>query len=408
VFDVDLYQQVLGLSDPWKVVEVRLDMGSTAIHIHVQHGEGCRWKCPKCEQQLSCYDHAEERTWRHLNTCQFQTLVHARIPRVKCPEHGVVQVAVPWAEPHGRFTILMERFVIEVLQACQTVKGACQLLGISWDQAWHVMERAVARGMTRKEQLPAARIGIDEKAFAKGHSYLTIASDIDRGTVEFVTEGREKASLQRFFDSRTPAQLDGIEAIAMDMWEPYVQATLEAVPLARKKIVFDRFHIMQHMTRAVDTVRKREHRGLLQQGDDRLKRTKYLWLSSEENVGDSRRPFFEQLQASDLKTARAWAIKENLRNLWTYATPGWAQRFFDRWKSWAVRSRLAPVVAVARMISRKLENVTSYCRHPITNAVAEGLNSKIMAIKRRAGGFRNIENFKTVIYFHCGGLRLYP
>jgi len=408
VFDVDLYQQVLGLSDPWKVVDVRLDMESTAIHIHVQHGDGVRWKCPKCEQQLSCYDHAEERTWRHLNTCQFQTLVHARIPRVKCPEHGVVQVGVPWAEPHGRFTILMERFVIEVLQACQTIKGACQLVGISWDQAWHVMERAVARGRARKEAIPAARIGIDEKAFAKGHSYLTIASDIDRGSVEFVTEGREKASLQRFFASRTPAQLDGIQAIAMDMWEPYVQATLEAVPLAREKIVFDRFHIMQHMTRAVDTVRKREHRGLLQHGDERLKKTKYLWLSSEENVSDSRRPFFEQLQASDLKTARAWAIKENLRNLWSYATPGWAKRFFDRWRSWAVRSRLAPVVAVARMLSRKLDNVVSYCRHPVTNAVAEGLNSKIMAIKRRAGGFRNIENFKTVIYFHCGGLRLYP
>ncbi len=192
----------------------------------------------------------------------------------------------------------------------------------------------------------------------------------------------------------------------MDMWEPYVQATLEAVPLAREMIVFDRFHTMQHMTRAVDTVRKREHWGLLQHGDDRLKRTKYLWLSSKENIGDSRRPVFEQLQASDLKTARAWAIKENLRNLWSYATPGWAKRFFGRWRSWAVRSRLAPVVAVARMISRKLENVISYCRHPITNAVAEGLNSKIMAIKRRAGGFRNIENFKIVIYFHCGGLRL--
>jgi transposase len=192
------------------------------------------------------------------------------------------------------------------------------------------------------------------------------------------------------------------------MWEPYVQATLEAVPLAREKIVFDRFHIMQHMTKAVDTVRKREHRGLLQHGNERLKRTKYPWLSSEENVGDSRRPFFEQLQASDLKTARAWAIKENLRNLWSYTTTGWAKRFFDRWRSWAVRSRLAPVVAVARMISRKLDNVISYCRHPVTNAVAEGLNSKIMAIKRRAGGFRNIENFRTVIYFHCGGLRLYP
>jgi hypothetical protein len=113
------------------------------------------------------------------------------------------------------------------------------------------------------------------------------------------------------------------------------------------------------MTRAVDTVGKREHRGLLQHGDNRLKRTKYLWLYSEENVGESRRPFFEQVQASDLKTGRAWAIKENLRNLWSYTTPGWAKRFLDRWRSWTARSRLAPVVAVARMISRKLDNVIS-------------------------------------------------
>ena len=110
---------------------------------------------------MACYDHAPERQWRHLNTCQFHTLVHARVPRVQCPEHGVVQVKVPWAEPHGRFTLLMERFVIDVLQACQTVKGACSLVGISWDQAWHVLERAVDRGLARKDAGTIARIGID-------------------------------------------------------------------------------------------------------------------------------------------------------------------------------------------------------------------------------------------------------
>ena len=127
-----------GLSAPWQVTDVRLDVEATEIHVHVDHPEGCRWTCPKCSRELGCYDHAPERQWRHLNTCQFHTLVHARIPRVECPEHGVVQVKVPWAEPHGRFTLLMERFVIDVLQACQTVKGACALVGISWDQAWHV------------------------------------------------------------------------------------------------------------------------------------------------------------------------------------------------------------------------------------------------------------------------------
>ena len=173
----------------------------------------------------------------------------------------MVQVAVPWAQEHGRFTLLMERMIIQALLACQTTKGACELLRISWDQAWHVLERAVARGQARKEAVVSPRIGVDEKAFRKGHSYMTVDNDIDRGTVEFVTEDREKASLQRYFAGLTDEQRQGIEAVAMDMWDPYVQATLEALPLAKGKIVYDRFHIMQHMTRAVDHVRKAENKG---------------------------------------------------------------------------------------------------------------------------------------------------
>ena len=302
----------------------------------------------------------------------------------------------------------MERFVIDVLHACQTVKGACTLGGINWDQAWHVLERAVARGLARKQASVITCIGVGEKAFRKGHRYLTIVNDVDRGTVEFVAEGRDKASLSAFHESRTPEQLAGIEAVAMDMWEPFVQATREAVPLASSKIVFDRFHVMQHMTEAVDVVRRRENRLLIAEDDGRLKGTKYLWISSKENVHPKRQAEFRVLRGSDLRAARAWGIKENLRHLWSFRVEGWARRFFSQWNGWAMRSRLEPIKAVARMINRRLDNMITHCRHQLTNAVAEGLNSKIMAIKRRAGGYRNGVHFKDVIYFYCGGLRLYP
>jgi transposase len=406
--DVQLYEQILGLSKPWSVGNVELNLDEGRVNIHVAHPSGVKWQCPHCQRELSCYDHSPERTWRHLDTCQLQTLLHARIPRVKCPEHGVVQVAVAWAEGSGRFTLLMERFVIQALLACQTTQGACDLLRISWDQAWHVAQRAVARGQARKEAVVTPQIGVDEKAFRRGHSYMTVVNDIERGTVEYVTEDRDKASLQRYFGKLTDEQRQGIKAVAMDMWEPYVQATKEALPMANEKIVFDRFHIMQHMTKAVDQVRKAENRQLSSEGDERLKKTKYLWLTTEENLTEKQRPAFAALKTSDLKTARAWGIKENLRNLWTYATPGWAKRFFKEWYGWATRSRLEPVKKVAAMIERRLENVITYCKHFVTNAVAEGLNSKIMSIKRRAGGFRNPANFKTAIYFHCGGLSLHP
>jgi transposase len=404
----ELYQQILGLASPWKVVDVRLEVESQAVHIFLEHDSESSFRCPKCDREYGCYDHAPGRTWRHLNTCQFQTLVHASVPRVHCEEHGVVQVQVPWAEPHGRFTMLMERFVIDVLLACQTVTGACQLLNISWDQAWHVMDRAVKRGMLRKEAIPSRLLGVDEKAFRKGHRYLTIVNDIERGTVEFISENREKASLGEFYKSRTPEQLRAIDAIAMDMWEPYVQATLEWLPLGKDKIVFDRFHIMKRANEGLDKVRKEEHRALMALGSKTLGKTKYLWLYGEENIPEHRQEEFDALKASSLKTARAWSIKETLRGLWSYKSVHWARRFFASWKKWVDRCQLEPLKRVCAMIHERLDNVLTYCKHPITNGVAEGLNSKIMSIKRRAGGFRNVENFKTAIYFHCGGLSLYP
>ena len=183
--------------------------------------------CPHCTKTLPLYDHAEARTWRHLDSCQFQTHLHARIPRVVCGEHGVVQVTVPWAEPRSRFTLLFERLAIDVLGQC-SVTGATRILRLSWDEAWGIMERAVTRGRQRKARKVVPRIGVDEKAAAKGHTYLTLVCDLDEGTVEHIAEDRTPESLDGYYAGLTQTQRDGIEAVAMDMWEPYIQATGES------------------------------------------------------------------------------------------------------------------------------------------------------------------------------------
>jgi transposase len=146
-----------------------------------------------------------------------QTILKARIPRVDCPEHGVVQIIVPWAEPRSRFTAMMERWIIEVLQQCATVSGACRLLHLPWDAVFGVMERAVKRGQSRKGPLSVRRVGVDEKAFRKGHSYTTIVSDIDRSTIEYMADERTRASLAGFYEALTPDQREQIQAVAMDM-----------------------------------------------------------------------------------------------------------------------------------------------------------------------------------------------
>jgi transposase len=406
--DIDLYRQVLGLDKPWAVGRVDLDVAGKRVDIWVEHESGTVWSCPQCGRELSCRDHAEERVWRHLDTCQFQTHLHARIPRVDCPEHGVVQVRVPWAEARSRFTLLMERLVIDVLTQCATVSGACRLLGLSWDEAWGVMERAVARGRRRKQAKVIPRLGVDEKAFRKGHDYMTVVCDLDAASVEYVAEDRTTESLEGYWKGLTQAQLEGIESVSMDMWPAYIGATLSQVPGAQGKIVFDRFHIMQHMNAAVDAVRKQEHKEMLARKDDTLKGTLHVWRYARENLPDRYRATFAWLRRLNLKVGRAWAIKESLRALWDYSSLGWAKRFFAKWFWWATHSRLEPVREVAHLLKRHLHNILTYCKLRVTNAVAEGLNSKIMAIKRRACGYRNKEHFKIAIYFFCGKLDLYP
>jgi transposase len=408
VQDTKLFETILGLRAPWHIARVELNTNEQRVDLWLDH-DPTRWPCPECGELLPGFDHAEARIWRHLDTCQFQTHVHAEIPRVECPTHGVKQVRVPWAEPRSRFTLLMERLVIDLIQQCSTVTGACRIARISWDEAWGVMTRAVARGRSRKVAQPIPYIGVDEKAFRKGHRYHTIVCDLKRSTVEFVAEDRETKSLAAYYESLTDDQRTALQAVAMDMWEPYIGATRDGLPDGDAKIVFDRFHIMREMTKAVDTVRKHEHRQFLGDGDDSpLTGTKYLWLFSDERRPERHAEAFATLQALNLKVGRAWAIKEALRTLWTYRQRAAVHRFFSRWYAWAVRSRLTAVKKVAATLKRHLDGVLRFVKHPITNGVAEGLNSKIMSIKRKAGGFRNPSNFTTAIYFHCGGLDLYP
>ena len=406
--DIDLYGQILGLQAPWSVKQVELDVAKGRVDIWLEHEAGERWRCVQCARELPCRDHAEERVWRHLDTCQFGTYVHARVPRVDCPEHGVAQVSVPWATARSRFTLLMERWAIDVLKQCATIEGARVLLRLSWDELWGIMHRAVARGRARKQARVIPVIGVDEKAFRKGHSYMTVVCDGQQGCVEYVAAERTEESLAGYWRSLSAEQRAGIEAVVMDMWPAYINATEAHVPQAHHKIVFDRFHLMMHMGKAVDTVRKQENRELLAQDDERLKGTKYLWLYSKENLPEWRRKEFKLLFRQQLKVARAWALKEALRRLWDYHSEGWARRYFQRWYFWATHARLPAIRDVARTFKSHLDNIVTYCRHRVTNAVAEGLNSKIMAIKRRACGYRNPEHFKTAIYFFCGGLDLYP
>ena len=197
-----------------------------------------------------------------------------------------------------------------------------------------------------------------------------------------------------------------IEAVAVDMWEPFMNSIRAKVPEA--EMVHDKFHVVKHLNEAVDKVRRGEHKELMAAGDETLKGTRQMWLFNARNLSEEQTASFASLRDSGLKVARAWAAKELFSTLWTYRYKGAARRFFRDWYSWVSRSRLKPLIKVAKMLKKHLENILTYLRHPITNAVTEGLNSKIQMIKSNARGFRSFENYRTRILFFCGKLSLYP
>ncbi len=306
---------------------------------------------------------------------QFKTMLHAAVPRAKCSEHGVKQASVPWAEANSRFTLLFERFAIDVLLATQNVKGARSILRTGWEQTWNILRRDVERGQLRKKNLPMPRIDIEEKSFAKGQSYFTLLYDLDRSTVEVIREGCDMEVASGCFSQLSRCQIDSVEAIAMDMSAAFAKSAKANIPLAEAKIVHDRFHVMKLATETVDKLRRQEHRDLKKEDNTRLTGTQLLWIKSQENLSEKQQTLFNEVYTQQLKTGKAWAYKEMLRDLWHHETASEATVYFNDWYRSVIHTKLAAMKKVARTIKERLADLVSNCRHGITHAVAEGINS---------------------------------
>jgi len=403
----ELYRQILGLTAPWSVSHVRLDIKGGEVEVTVEHDQASPPCCPECKKVCSGYD-SITRSWRHLDTCQMQTILTACVPRVQCPEHGVHLIAVPWAEPRGRFTAMFEALVIAWLQDAP-ISAVAEQLRLSWDAVDGIKKRAVDRGLARREDHAPKRLGVDETSFQRRHEYVTVISDQERGIVLHVADDRTEDALGGYLKSLRKEVVKGIQVVAMDMWEPYIQAVCRYVPDALKKIAFDKFHVASHLGNAVDHVRRQEHRELMAQGDDRLKRTKYKWLQGPERaMKDKDQESFAVLRSSRLRTARAWTLKETAMDVWEHTQERDVRAMWKWWLNWARRSKLEPMVKVAKMIKSHLEGIVVAIMKHATNAGAESINAKIQKIKRMACGFRNRERFRNAIYFHIGGLDLLP
>lgn len=399
------YGMLLGIQSPWSVKKATLDTAQRLVDIEIEHDPSKPVRCPVCGKECARHDHAPERRWRHLDVMQFTTQIRARLPRSACAEHGVGTVAAPWAEPGSRFTLMFEAFALQVILASASLTQAKQLLRLDWGCVQRIIDRAVDRGLVRRSTEQVTLVGMDEKSFGRGQDYVSLMTDLLMHRVLDVVPDRTIEAARELWRCLGEEQRAKVEAVAIDMSPGFKTAAQTEAPSA--DIVHDKFHVAKHLNEAVDKVRREESRDLCEHGDESLKHTKFLWLQSDAVQGD-RAEGFAELCARNLKTAKAWYHKELFAEFWHQPDAVAGHCFFKRWYAHAIRSKLEPIKAVARSLRDHLPELLNYFEHRITNAVSEGFNSRIQAIKAAARGFRSFKNYRSRILFFCGKLDMAP
>ena len=396
----ELFRTALGLAEPWTVAEAGFSEGEGRLSIRLDFPAGSRFPCPECGAARGVYD-ASERKWRHLNFFQHETVLLARLPRVECPEHGVKTAEVPWARGGAGFTLLMEAYILALVQGGTTPAQAGRLVGEHDTRLWRVVLHYAEKGREAQDVSGVAAVGIDETSRSRGHNYVTVFMDLnplDR-RVLFAAEGKDAGTVGRFradLEARggDPGQ---VAEACMDMSAAFAKGVSEQFPGA--SLTFDNFHLVQLLTDAVDEVRRAEQRERPE-----LKGTRYVWLKNEWNWTEAQREAFERLRSSNLGTVRAMHLKNVFQDIFACSGAAEAEPLLKRWHFWATHSRLAPMAKAAKTIKRHWDGVLRWFDSRISNGAVEAVNGLIQAAKRRARGFRTETNLIAMICLIAGKL----
>lgn len=394
-----LFAQALPLPHPWTVTSSALEGKPKKLTITVDLVEGTRQlPCSHCAKQSRIHDRRERR-WRHLNFWQYETELIAPVPRTNCSKCGVRQVEVPWARPGSGFTLLFEAWSL-LLAREMPVSEAAETLGIHDTRLWRLLTHYVDKAHAAAEWGEVSRVGIDETSRRKGHRYVTCFADLDSGNLLYMTEGKDAATVESFaselVDHQSSAQ--AIEEVAMDMSAAFQSGVNTHLPEAKK--VFDRYHVMALAGDASDQVRRevaREEGGL-------EKGAMWSLRGSKDRLRVEQREQRERLCREYSKLGRALSWKEFLADTWRYATREDAEEHLEAVYSWGRRCRLEPIKKLCATLKRHWDGILDYYNHWTTSAAMEGLNSRLQLARRRARGYRNWKNFRTIAYWIAGGL----
>lgn len=398
-----LFSQALGLTAPWAVTSVDFRQAEGVINFIVEC-QAKRLPCPQCGVMDQPIHDRIDRRWQHLHFFQFRAYIQARLPRVACGGCGkTTQVEAPWSRPGSGFSLTLEAFVV-ALSASMPVAHVARLIGVSDDRIWRVLDHHVQKARAMEDHSSVRRVGVDETSTRRGHRYLTFFHDADERRLLFATPGRDAATFAAFaHDLRAHGgDAASITDISMDMSAAFQRGVREQLPQAR--ISFDPFHVVALASRALDQVRRAETKL-----EPDLKGSRWALLKSAPGWTHQQICLMHWLQRSNLKTARAWRLKERLRRIFEEQPgPVQAEQMLRRWCSWARRSRLQPFKKLGATVRNHLPGILEHFRSGLSNGFIESMNALVQAAKARAKGYATTANMTTIAYLLCAKLRHLP
>jgi transposase len=379
--------------------------GKESLVVDVQPRKNGLTECSICGQCAPVYDQLQQRQFDFVPLWNIPTYFRYRMRRVNCPTHGVRVERVPWAEGKSHLTKPYELFLAQwARKLCW--KEVAESFGTTWDTVFRSVEAIVAYGMKHRRLEGITAIGVDEIQYAKGHKYLTLVYQIDAQVrrLLFVGPKRKAKTLLRFFRDFGTQRSEQLQFVCSDMWRAYLKVIAKKAPNAQH--ILDRFHIVQNLGKAIDKIRAAEVKRLAREGYDEevLKRTKYCFLKNEENLTEKQRTRLADVLQYDLRSVRAYLLKESFQLFWDYKSPYWAEWYLKKWCTRAMRSRLEPIKKFVRTLRAHQPLVMNWfrARKAYSMGAVEGMNRKINLVTRKSFGFRSLDVL-TIALFHTMG-----
>jgi transposase len=385
---------ILEVDIPWVLTKIDIQPKNKVIDVFIDYLKGSRFGCVQCEELCSVHD-SDFRRIRHLDLFEFQCYLNIRMPRIKCKKHGVNTIKSTKLFRQGsHYTFLLEN---KIMRLCRemTMSAISKEIHEPDSNLWRVFKYYTKKGIDERIDLETTtRIAVDETATKRGHSYVTIFTDMDSGDVILVEDGRKKEVFSKLFGwlFDKGGHPKNIELFSMDMSVSYKAGRRDY--FANSQEVYDRFHIKKLLNEAVNEVRKKEVVEM-----HTLKKTKFLWLKSERKLKEKEKIQLADFIAKDsCKTAHAYKLKQSFDQLWQVQKHAIVP-FLKEWIKTVMDTTLEPMKDFVKSVENNYDGIMMSFETGITNAIAEGINSVIQLARNRARGFRNLENFKAMIYF---------